>query len=92
LANQYRKAYKTYKATLKNWWPLFYWLIDIACINVYKLYQLHSKDNQLLTHLQFRIELYYKLLSYSTKAELRSLQVKLGGKRLFRSELPYIHY
>jgi hypothetical protein len=38
LANQYRELYKTHKPTLRTWWPLFYWLIDVTCINVYRLY------------------------------------------------------
>ena len=90
-ANQYREAYETHKTTFRNWWPLFYWLIDVACINAYRLYQLQTTD-QPLTHLQFRIQLYCKLLGYSTKAELQRLQLQLGGKRVFSSDLPNIHY
>jgi hypothetical protein len=66
--------------TLRNWWPLFYWLIDVICINAYRLYQL-STTGKLLTHLQFRIELYYRLLGHSEKTKLRHLRVGLGGKR-----------
>jgi Transposase IS4 len=49
LANQFREAYETHKPTLRNWWPLFYWLIDVACINAYRLHHLHEKRP--LTHL-----------------------------------------
>ncbi|PVH68879.1 hypothetical protein DL98DRAFT_387994, partial [Cadophora sp. DSE1049] len=38
LANQFREAYETHRITQRNWWPLFYWLIDMACINAYRLY------------------------------------------------------
>jgi hypothetical protein len=69
LANQFREAYETYRPTSRTWWPLFYWLIDVACINAYRLYQLTIKDSP-LTHLQFRIKLYCKLLGYSTKGKL----------------------
>ena len=72
LANQFREAYETHRPTLRNWWPLFYWLIDVAYINTYRLYRLHVGERP-LTHLQFRTELYYKLLEYSIKAKLRSL-------------------
>jgi hypothetical protein len=51
-----------------------------------------DRNRRLLTYLQFRIELYYKLLGYSTRAKLRSLQVELGGKRIFNSDLPHLHY
>jgi hypothetical protein len=92
LANQFREAYETHKPTYRNWWPLFYWLIDVACINGYRLYQLHTKQERPLTHLQFRIELYCKLLGYSEKAKLQSLRIGLGGKRVFNSDLQHLHY
>ena len=38
LANQFRESYETYQITQRNWWPLFYWLIDIVCVNTYRLY------------------------------------------------------
>jgi len=91
LANQFKAAYETYKATFRNWWPLFYWLINVACVNAYRLYLLNTSGRP-LTHCQFRIELYYKLLGYSKKAKLASLQRGLGGKRVFGSDLPHLHY
>ena len=86
LANQYRESYKTYRATLRNWWPLFYWLIDVACINAYRLYQLQVKDRP-LTHIQFQVEIYIKLFAYALKAKLQSLYKELGAKRVFNSNL-----
>ena len=91
LANQFRELYETYRLTFKTWWPLFYQLIDIAYVNLYKLYRLHTTDKP-FTHLQFRTKLYCKLLGYSTKAKLQSLQVELGGKRVFNLDLQYLHY
>ena len=69
LANQFRESYETHRATLRNWWPLFYWLIDVACINAYRLYQLQVQDRP-LTHIQFRVEIYIKLVAYASKAKL----------------------
>jgi len=91
LANQFRESYETHQITQRNWWPLFYWLIDIVCVNAYRLYQLTTKG-KLLTHLQFRIELYCKLLDYSSKAKLQGLRIRLGGKRVFAPELQHLHY
>ena len=71
---------------------MFYWLIDVACINAYRLYQLSTVSGRPLTHLQFRIELYCKLLQYSKKAKLQSLRVGLGGKRVFNPNLSHLHY
>jgi hypothetical protein len=92
LANQFREAYETYKPSLRNWWPLFYWLIDVACVNSYILYRLYTTEKHPLSHLQFRQELARKLLSYSEKAKLQSLRVRLGGRRVFSLELQYLHY
>jgi hypothetical protein len=92
LANQFRESYETHRATLRNWWPLFYWLIDVACINAYRLYLLHSVDIHPLTHLQFRTELYCKLFEYSSKAKLQNLRVGLGGKRVFNPDFEHLHY
>jgi len=91
LANQFREAYETHRPTSRTWWPLFYWLIDVACINAYRLYQLTVKEKP-LTHLQFRIELYCKLLEYSERAKVRQLQVGLGGRRVFNPDLQHLHY
>jgi hypothetical protein len=32
LANQFRESYETHQVTQRNWWPLFYWLINIVCV------------------------------------------------------------
>jgi hypothetical protein len=94
LANQFREAYKVHRTSQRNWWPLFYWLIDIACINTYRLYQLYTvqQGERPLAYKEFRIELYQKLLNYSSQAKLYHLRVGLGGKRLFGPEFQYLHY
>jgi hypothetical protein len=90
--DRFRKAYETHRPTFRTWWPLFYWLIDVACINAYRLYQLYIASERPLTHLQFRTELYCKLLRYSTKAKLQSLWVELGGKKVCNPDFQHLHY
>ena len=92
LANQFREVYETHRATQRNWWPLFYWLLDMAYINAYRLYLLHTDAKRPLTHLQFRIELYCKLFEYSKKVKLVQLYSELGSKRLFSSNVQHIHF
>lgn len=94
LANQFRESYETHRASLRNWWPLFYWFIDVICVNSYRLHQLHlgQLGEKALTHLEFRIQLANKLLNYSTNTKLQYLKLELGGKRLFSSEFQCIHY
>jgi hypothetical protein len=91
LVNQFREAYETHKPSFKNWWPLFYWLIDLACVNSYRLHKLHTGKKS-LTQLQFRVELYRKLLGYSKKVKLQSLRGGLGGKRVFNPENERLHH
>jgi len=72
LANQFRESYETHRPTFRTWWPLFYWLVDVACVNSYRLYRLYITDKPLM-HLQFRILFYYKLLGYFESAKLYDL-------------------
>ena len=94
LANQYREAYEVHRTTQRNWWPLFYWLIDVTCVNAYRLYYLYNiqQGQKPLEHKEFRIELYTKLFNYSSQAKLHQLRVGLGGKRVFGPELAHLHY
>ena len=74
LANKYREVYELHRPTLRSWWPLFFWLIDVICVNAYRLYVLHTKEHSpgipYKSHYQFRMELYIKLLQYSTDVQL----------------------
>jgi uncharacterized short protein YbdD (DUF466 family) len=83
LTNQFREAYKLYKTTLCTWWPLFYWLINVVCVNTYQLYVLytteHNPKTPVLSHLQFRTELYYRLLKYSKAIQQIQLLITLLG-------------
>ncbi len=47
LANQFREAYKTHKPSFRNWWPLFYWLIDVTIMNNYRIHKLHMGKKSL---------------------------------------------
>jgi hypothetical protein len=66
----------------------------MACVNAYRLHFLFAKEKEEkpLTHLQFRTELYCKLLGYSNQAQLQQLRTGLGGKRLFNPDLEHLHY
>jgi hypothetical protein len=94
LANQFRESYETHRATQRNWWPLFYWFIDVASINAYRLYYLYQVQQgaQPISHLDFRVQLITRLLDYSTQAKLQYLRKDLGGKRVFGPELGHLHH
>jgi hypothetical protein len=95
LANQFRESYEVHRTTFRTWWPLFYWLIDVVCVNAYRLYSLYSREHSetpLLSHLRFRTALYCNLLQYSTAVQQIQLQMSLPGQCTFRSYLPHLHF
>jgi hypothetical protein len=94
IANQLRESFETHRATLRTWWPLFYWLIDVTVINSYRLYRTHMTQlgqQSTLSHVEFRTALYSSLFSYSQSAKIYRLQLELGGKRLFGNGFENIH-
>jgi hypothetical protein len=66
----------------------------MACVNVYRLYQLQQVQlgGKPSSHLEFRVQLTNRLLEYLTPAKLQYLRIDLGGKRLFSPEFANIHY
>jgi hypothetical protein len=94
IANQLRESYETHKMTNRNWWPLFYWLIDATVINSYRLYQVYMTQlgqQSTLSHVEFRTSLYCSLFNFSRSAKIYYLQLELGGKRLFSNDIAHIH-
>jgi hypothetical protein len=63
LANQLRQAYDTQRIAYRNWIPLLHWVLDQAAINAYKLSC--TKGIWTKGHVEFRRELYLKLLNFS---------------------------
>jgi hypothetical protein len=94
IANQLRESFETHRSSQRNWWPLFYWLIDVVVINSYRLYRTHIEQlgqEITLSHIDFRTSLYCHLFSFSQSARIYRLQQELGGKRLFGNDLDHIH-
>ena len=67
IANQLRESYKTHKTTNRNWWPLFYSLIDVTVINRYRTYQIDMAElgQKPLTHLEFQRSCHLCNLTYT---------------------------
>src|SRR5271170_7144199 len=63
LANQFREAYDTQQIALRTWIPLLHWVLDQAAINAYKIGCIGK--TWMGSHLDFRRELYQKLLAFS---------------------------
>ena len=90
IANQLQEAYETHRATRRNWWPLFYWLIDMIMINSYRLYQVHIKNESPFTCLEFYTTLYTALLGFFLNVKIYRIKAELGTKKAFGNDL-YIY-
>lgn len=76
IADQYRSSYKTHRKTLRTWFPLFYWILDHACINAFRVgVQIGNWEGN---HREFRQELYRHLFDFpDSKREQREV-TRLG--------------
>jgi hypothetical protein len=95
IANQLRESYEVHRASIRNWWPLFYWLIDVTIINSYRLYlitmaQLHISKTY--SYKEFRTCIYMLLFGFVIDAKLEHAKESLGGKRRYCSTDSRIHY
>lgn len=61
IADQLREGYETQRKAWRNWWPLFYFIIDQSCINAYLIWKSFAPSRK-NTHLRFRTQLYLQLL------------------------------
>jgi Transposase IS4 len=87
IANQPRELYKTHGKTFRVWFPLFYWLIDAAITNAYRLQYLSKKaqgvpEKELLSQIDFRQALYKRLFAFQGRSLKRSFNESLPSIRL----------
>jgi len=87
IANQFREPYETHRTTLRVWFPLFYWLIDAAVINAYRLQYLYKKrqgvpTKELPSQIRFREALYKRLFSFQGLSVKRSFSESLPAVRM----------
>jgi hypothetical protein len=75
-ANQLRESYETHQKMLRSWWPIFFWLLDVAIINAYLIGNITRQSQRIktITHLEFRKDLYKELFQLG-------LQETVAGKR-----------
>ena len=59
IADQLRSYYSTQQTSHRNWWPLFFWILDTVIINCYLLAR---KKGSPLTHREFRSSLVWGLI------------------------------
>jgi hypothetical protein len=63
ITNQLRAVYETHQKAWHSWWPLFYWCLDTALVNAYRISHIIHVKRQLpqITHSEFREALYKEL-------------------------------
>jgi hypothetical protein len=63
IANQLRAVYETHRKAWCLWWPLFYWCLDTALVNAYRISHILRTKRELpqITHAEFREALYKAL-------------------------------
>jgi hypothetical protein len=95
IVNQLRESYEVHRASIRNWWPLFYWLINVTIINSYRLYLITMAQlyiSKTYSHKEFRTCIYMSLFGFVIDAKLKYTKESLGGKRRYCSTDSRIHY
>jgi hypothetical protein len=95
IVNQLRESYEVYRASIRNWWPLFYWLINVTIINSYRLYLITMAQlyiSKTYSYKEFRTYIYMSLFGFIIDAKLKHAKESLGGKRRYYSTDSCIHY
>ncbi|CAG8660293.1 6911_t:CDS:2, partial [Paraglomus brasilianum] len=81
IADQLRSYYNTQQTVRRNWMPLFFWLLDTAIINTYRIARtLESAKEQK----EFRHELVWDLIDLAN--DTSEIQLRSGSKRELRKE------
>jgi hypothetical protein len=62
VADQLRSYYNTQQTVRRNWMPLFFWLLDTAIVNAYRISRTLGSTQD---HKEFRHELVWSLIDYA---------------------------
>ena len=58
IADQLRSYYCTQQTAWRNWYPLFYWLLDTTIVNAYRMQRIYSPGQKRKSqHFHFRLQL-----------------------------------
>ena len=82
IADQLRSSYPTQLKALRNWLPLFFWLLDTTIVNSFILYRLERPHSR---HRTFRTDLAHSLLALSQQP--RKPRIRTTYKR--KTNTPY---
>ena len=78
IADQLRSYYSTQQKASRNWYPLFYWLLDTSIINAYRLLKtLYPNQPGRSQHYLFRERLANKLIDIGLRETSKELELHL---------------
>ena len=82
IADQHRAAFKTQRKAMRNWLPHWYWMIDHACINAFKV-AVHApgSDWTKRQHREFRTQLFQEMFRFYWGGEVAGQTSMLGSQR-----------
>ncbi|CAG8829212.1 21645_t:CDS:1 [Cetraspora pellucida] len=72
VADQLRSYYNTQQTTRRNWMPLFFWLLNMAIINAYRIIITSELTKE---HKEFHLKLVWDLVNFANdtgKIQLRN--------------------
>lgn len=83
IADQHRSAYKTQRKALRNWYPHWYWMLDHAIINAFKI-AVYTPGNYWTKrgHKDFRELLWQELFQFQRRGDIARETSTLGSQRL----------
>jgi len=83
IADQHRSAFKTQRKAMRNWLPHWYWMLDYAIINAFKMAVYapgsHYTKRQ---HRAFRSRLFEELFEFYSTGEMTRQRSMLRSQRL----------
>ena len=82
VADQLRSYYNTQQTARRNWMPLFYWLLDTAIINAYRIARTLGSEQE---QKEFRRELVWDLVNLAD--DTIGIQLRAGSKRGANEEI-----
>jgi len=75
IADQLRSYYSTQQRASRNWYPLFYWLLDTSIVNAYRLLRtLYPHQKSQTKHYLFRERLANKLIDIGLAEHLEMIE------------------
>jgi len=90
VADQYRTYFDTQLISRRNWYPLFYWILETALINSLIIYRdLPANKERTVDHFDFRLSIVHDLLQAGSPSTMKSSSRIPASQKITRSAPPH---